>query len=76
MSLTTSQILNRNIFTPLPLPHDVINGVHRLARHNPKGLDIQDRNWRPFLKPDDRDNDDDNNSTYSASDDNNSNNED
>ena len=76
MSLATSQILNRKIFTPLPLPQDVINGVHRLARHNPKGIDIRDRYRRPFLDPDDRANDDDDNSTYAPSDDNNSNNED
>ena len=45
MSLTGGQRLNRKSFTPLPLPQDVINGVHRLALRNPKGLDIRDRDW-------------------------------
>ena len=40
MSFTTGQRLNRQIFTSLPLPQDVINGVHHLACRNPKGLDI------------------------------------
>ena len=40
MSLTTGGRPNRQIFTPLPLPQDVINGIHRLALRNPKGLDI------------------------------------
>ena len=41
MRLTTGRILNRQSFTPLPLPQDVINSIHRLVRRNPKGLDIQ-----------------------------------
>ena len=40
MSLTNDRRLNRQSFTLLPLLRDVINGVHRLARRNPKGLDI------------------------------------
>ena len=40
MSLTTVRKLNCQIFTPLPLPQDVIKGVHCLAQINPKGLDI------------------------------------
>ena len=40
MSLTNGRRLNCQIFTPLPLPQDVINGVHCLAQRNPKGLDI------------------------------------
>ena len=35
MSLTTGRRLNRQIFTPLPLPQDVINGVHRLHPNHP-----------------------------------------
>ena len=74
MSLTTDRILNRQSFTPLSLPQDVINGVHRLVRRNPRGLDIQDRDWRLFLEPDHGANNDDNNSTYAPSDDDNSDN--
>ena len=40
MSLTTGRRMNRHSFTPLPLPQEVINGVHRLALRNPKGIDI------------------------------------
>ena len=40
MSLTTGRILNRQSFIPLPLPQDTINGIHRLAHRNPKGLEI------------------------------------
>ena len=40
ISLTTGQRLNRQSFTTLTLPQDVINGVHRLVRRNPKGVYI------------------------------------
>ena len=53
ISLTTDRRLNRQIFTPLPLPQDVINSARFLAHRNPKGLDIRDRDWRPFLEPED-----------------------
>ena len=43
MILTTVRILNRKSFTPLPLPQDVINGVYRLARRNPRGPNICER---------------------------------
>ena len=72
MSLTTSQRLNRQSFTHLLLPQDVINAVHCRACHNPRGFDIRDRDWRPFLEPEDGANDDDDNSTYVPSDDNDS----
>ena len=75
MSLTTGQILNRQSFTPLPLPQDVINGVHRLARRNTKYLNIHDRDRGPFLEPEDATNDDRDDSTYAPSDDYRSNNE-
>ena len=63
MSLTTGRILNRQSFTPLPLPLEVINGVHRLVHRNPKGLNIRDRDWRPLLEPEDETNDDVDDST-------------
>ena len=63
MSLTTGQILNRQSFTPLPLPQDVINSVHHLVRRNPKGLDIRNRDQHLFLEPEDGANNDDDDST-------------
>ena len=75
MSLTTGQRLNRQSFTPLPLPQVVINVVHRLVRRNPKGLDIRDRDQHPFLKPKDRTSDYGDDSTYAPSNDDSSRNE-
>ena len=68
MSLTTGRRLNHKSFTPLPLPRDVINGIHRLAHRNLKGLDIQDRDRRPFLGPEYKTNNDEDNSAYTPSD--------
>ena len=76
MSLTTGRRLNCPGFTPLPLPQDTINTVHYLLRRNPRGLDIQDRDWRPFIKPEDGADDNDNDSTYALSENDNSDNED
>ena len=75
MRLTTGQRLSRHNFTLLPIPQDVIISIHRLARRNPRGLNIRDRDRRPFLQPNDRANDDDDYSTYDPSDDNNRDNE-
>ena len=75
MSLTTGQRLNLQSFTPLPLPLDVINGVHRLARLNRKGIDFRDRDQRPFLEPEDGKNNDEDDSTYTPSENDSSNNE-
>ena len=68
MRLTSGRRLNRHSFTPLPLPQDVINGVHCLARCNPKGLDIRDRDRRPILDPEEGKNNDEDDSTYAPSD--------
>ena len=75
MSLTSGRRLNRKSLTPLTLPQDVINGVHRLARRNTKGLDIRYRDRRPFFEPKDGTNNDEDDSTYAPSDDNSSDNE-
>ena len=75
MSPTTGRILNRKSFTALPPPQDVINGVHCIARRNPKGIDIGDRDWRPFLDPEDRANEDRDDFTYAFSDNDSSDNE-
>jgi hypothetical protein len=45
MSLTTGKRLNRSAWTPLPMPGEVIDRVHMLARRNPAGSDIQ-FGWR------------------------------
>ena len=75
MSLMTGRGLNRQSFTPLTIPQDVINGVHCPALRNPKGLDILDRGRRPFLEPEYRTNIYGDNYTYAPSDNNSSNNE-
>ena len=64
MSLATGRRLNRQIFTSLPLPKDVINSVHRLARRNTRGLGIEDRDRCPFLEAVEGPDDDTGNSTY------------
>ena len=66
--LTSGQILNQQSFAPLPLPQDVINGVHRLTLCNPKYQDIRDRDWRPLLEPEDGENNNGDDSTYAPSD--------
>ena len=74
MSLTTGRRLNFQILAPLPLPQDVTNVIHRLACHNPKGIDILDRDWHPFLEPEEGTDDDRDNSTYAPPDNDSSNN--
>ena len=75
VSLKTGRRLNRQSFTPLPLPQEIINCVHRLALRNPKGLDIRYRDRRPFLEPEYGNDDDGDNSTYALSENDSSNNE-
>ena len=74
MSLANDRKLNCQSFTPLPLPQDVIGGVHPLARHNIRGLEILERDPRPFLKPEHGADNDDDDSTSAPLDDNNSDN--
>ena len=70
-SLTTGSVLNRGRWTSTPMPNEVIDRVHRMARqeHGNKGLNFEDRNHNPLVDPDD-DGDDD--STYHPEDDDNS----
>ena len=70
-SLTTGRVLNRGRWTSLPMPNDVIDWVHRMARqeHGNNGLLFEDRNHHPLVDPDD-DGDDD--STYHPEEDDNS----
>ena len=62
-SLTTGRVLNRGRWTSLPMPNEVIDRVHRMARqeHGNNGLLFEDRNHNPLVDPYD-DGDDD--STY------------
>ena len=74
-SLTTGRVLNRARWTSLPMPNEVINRVHRMARqeHGNNGLLFEDRAHHPLPDPED-DGDDD--STYHPEGDDNSDEED
>ena len=74
-SLTTGRVLNRARWTSLPMPNEVINRVHRMARqeHGNNGLLFEDRDHHPLPDPED-DGDDD--STYHPEGDDNSDEED
>jgi hypothetical protein len=60
-SLTSGRRLNRNNWTSLPMPNDVMARVHTLARRsrNERGFTFLDRDGQPFLD-DTVDNDSDN----------------
>ena len=62
-SLTTGRVLNRGRWTNLPMPNEVIDRVHRMARqeHGNNGLLFEDRNHNPLADPYDDGEDD---STY------------
>ena len=52
-SLTTGRVLNRGHWTSLPMPNEVIDQVHRMARqeHGNNGLLFADRNHNPLIDP-------------------------
>jgi Reverse transcriptase (RNA-dependent DNA polymerase) len=59
-SLSSGRVLNRNHWTELPMPADVITRIHMMARRNPRGLKFSDRHMTPYiLDPDFPDDDDD-----------------
>ena len=59
-SLSTGRILNRNRWTPLPMPAEVIDRVHTLAHClNTNGLAFGNRDGTPLIDPDDDDEADD-----------------
>ena len=70
-SLTIGRLLTRTRWTELPMPADVIQRVHVLARRNHRGLEFLDRNREPILlddeQPDDHDGADDD-STFAPDD--------
>jgi hypothetical protein len=57
LSLTTGRQLNRNRWTALPMPADIIDRVHTLARRSnaPRGLTFADRSGDLFLDHHDND---------------------
>ncbi|MHA7927606.1 MAG: reverse transcriptase domain-containing protein, partial [Marinobacter sp.] len=61
LSLTTGRRISRNHWTVLPLPNEVIDRVHVLARRFPAGLTFGDRynNPTPFLDDSDEADEDD-----------------
>jgi hypothetical protein len=63
-SLTTGRILNRNHWTALPMPAEVITCIHALARRNPPGLHFSNRHHLPFILDMNNNNDDDDDSTF------------
>ena len=67
MIFTTGQRMNRQYFTPLPLPQYIINIVHRLAHRNIRGLNIWDIYRHPILEAEDGSNDDTNKFAYAMS---------
>ena len=62
-SLTTGRVLNRGRWTSLPMPNEVIDRIHRMARqeHGNNGLLFEDWHHNPLIDPDDDGEDD---STY------------
>ena len=70
MSLRTVVCINQNHWTALPLPSTVKLAIEQLAKNNPEGLNICDRNGRALALDDNEGYISDKDSTYDASDDN------
>ena len=71
LSLDSGRIINRIRATKMPMPNEVIDRVHRMARQqkaNP-GLEFLDRNHQPIEDDDDSDSDDDDDESYQPDDD-------
>ena len=66
-SLTTGRMLDRRHWTPLPMPADVIDRIHSLAKANPLGLTFTNMHNEAYLDHDLDDSDDD--SDYDSDDD-------
>ena len=71
LSMSTGRVLNRLHATALPMPDNIIDKIHRMARQqkNNPGLIFADRNLNPDEYDDDDDDDDD--ETYRDDDDDN-----
>ena len=68
-SLDTGRVLNRNRWTELPMPADVVTRIHTLARRNPRGMKFSNRHHVPFVLDPDSDEIDDDDSTFVPDDD-------
>jgi hypothetical protein len=66
-SLASGRVLNRNHWTELPMPSDVIDRIHIMARRNPRGVKFSDRHLMPYVL-DPNFPDDDNDSTFAPDD--------
>ena len=72
LSLSTGRVIDRKNATPLPMPNEVIDRIHRMARQQKaqRELVFTDRNNIPYIdEDDDEDSDDDDDSTYASDDD-------
>ena len=71
-SLSTGRVLNRNRWTIIPMPADVIDRVHVMARRNAqsRGLEFTDRHSAAILDEDDNEDADDDDQDYDPADDN------
>jgi hypothetical protein len=58
-SLTTGRVLRRNNWTLLPMPADVIERIHVMARRNDNGFFFRDRHGNPLPSDTDDDHPDD-----------------
>ena len=67
-SLSTGRVLNRNHWTTLPMPHEVIDRIHVLARRSTAALTFADRDGA-IIPNDDDDNNPDDDSDYASGDD-------
>ena len=67
MILRTVARINQNRWTALPLPSTVKLAIEQLAKNNPEGLDISDRNGRALALDEDEGHISDKDSTYNAS---------
>ena len=58
-SLSTGQLLNRNHWTVLPMPAEVVQRVHQLAKNNPAGVNFTSNRNQEYnddnYEPDDED---------------------
>ena len=63
-SLSTGRVLNRNHWTPLPMPQDVIDRVHTLARRAAASVALTFADRTGEVIPDYDDDDDDNDADY------------
>ena len=63
-SLSSGQVLNCNSWTALPMPAEVIDQVHVLARRTNSGLTFSDHHGNPFISNDDNEHDSDDESYH------------